>query len=67
MQGMRRRQFEQGSINGWMVGTIGFLVLTLIAGAVAAWMFVEYTREKTGVDAKVASAVAKAVRKFAER
>jgi len=38
MQGMRRRQFEQGSINGWMVGTIGFLVLTLIAGAVAAWV-----------------------------
>jgi hypothetical protein cdiviTM7_01856 len=66
MQDMKRRQFEQGSINGWMVGTIGFLVLTLIAGAVAAWMFVEYTREKTGVDAKVASAVAKGKNEQAE-
>lgn len=63
---MKRRHYENGSVNGWMVGTIGFLVLTLIAGALAAWMYVEYTREKTGVDAKIASEVAKGKNEQAE-
>ncbi len=55
---MRNRK-EQGSVNGWMIGTIGCLVLFLIAGSLAIWMFMSYTQEKNNVDSKIAVEVAR--------
>ena len=55
---MRNRK-EQGSVNGWMIGTIGCLVLFLIAGSLAIWMFMSYTQEKNNVDSKIAIEVAR--------
>jgi len=55
---MRYRR-EQGSVNGWMVGTFGCLVLFLIAGSLAIWAYMQYSHEKNNVDSKVAIEVAK--------
>ena len=48
-----RERFEQGSANGWMIGTIGCLVLFLIAGALAIWVYMLYVQEKSDVSGKV--------------
>ena len=53
-----QRREEQGSVNGWMIGAIGCLVLFLIAGSLAIWAFMAYTQEKSNVDSKIAHAVA---------
>ena len=58
---MRRQRIgERGVVNGWMIGTIGCLVLFLIAGSLAIWMFMSYTQEKNNTDSAVEVAVAKA-------
>ena len=56
---MTRYKSERGSVNGWMVGTIGCLILFLIAGSLAIWAYMQYSREKSSVDSKVAIEVAK--------
>ena len=56
----RQRISESGVVNGWMIGTIGCLVLFLIAGSLAIWMFMSYTQEKNNTDSTVEVAVAKA-------
>jgi len=56
----RRKNFEQGSVDGWMIGTIGCLVLFLIAGALAIWAFMAYTQEKSDVSGKIQLAETKA-------
>ena len=56
----KRKNFEQGSVDGWMIGTIGCLVLFLIAGALAIWAFMAYTQEKSDVSGKIQLAEAKA-------
>ena len=61
-----RNRSERGSVNGWMVGTIGCLILFLIAGSLAIWAYMQYSREKSSVDSKVASEVAEGRRKQAE-
>lgn len=63
---MKKRIREQGAVNGWMVGTIGCLVLFLIAGSLAIWMYMMYAQEKGNVDGKVAVEVAKAKSEQAE-
>lgn len=70
-----RHNSERGLIDGWMISTIGLIVLTLATGAVAVWAYVNYNEQKTDVDGKVSIAVAEAKKeqadedekKFAER
>lgn len=57
---------ERGSVNGWMVGTIGCLILFLIAGSLAIWVYMQYSHEKSNVDSKVAIEVAKGKSEQAE-
>ncbi len=49
----QRKLYEQGSTNGWMIGTIGCLVLFLIAGGLAIWAYIAYVQESNNVDNKV--------------
>lgn len=63
---MTRDKSERGSVNGWMVGTIGCLILFLIAGSLAIWAYMQYSREKSSVDSKVAIEVAKGKSEQAE-
>lgn len=63
---MKKRIREQGAVNGWIVGTIGCLVLFLIAGSLAIWMYMMYTQEKSNVDGRIAVEVAKAKSEQAE-
>ena len=63
---MTRDKSERGSVNGWMVGTIGCLILFLIAGSLAIWAYMQYSREKSRVESKVAFEVAKGRKEQAE-
>ena len=63
---MTRDKSERGSVNGWMVGTIGCLILFLIAGSLAIWAYMQYSRAKSSVDSKVAIKVAEGKREQAE-
>ena len=63
---MKRDKKERGSVNGWMVGTIGCLILFLIAGSLAIWAYMQYSHEKSNVDSRVAIEVAKAKSEQAE-
>ena len=63
---MKRDKKERGSVNGWMVGTIGCLILFLIAGSRAIWVYMQYSHEKSNVDSKVAIEVAKGKSEQAE-
>lgn len=63
---MTRDKSERGSVNGWMVGTIGCLILFLIAGSLAIWAYMQYSREKSDVNSKVAIKVAEGKREQAE-
>ena len=63
---MTRDKSERGSVNGWMVGTIGCLILFLIAGSLAIWAYMQYSREKSSVNSKVAIKVAEGKREQAE-
>ena len=63
---MTRDKSERGSVNGWMVGTIGCLILFLIAGSLAIWAYMQYSREKSRVGSKVAIKVAEGKREQAE-
>lgn len=66
---------ERGSVDSWMIATIGLVVLVVAVGALAVWALVNYNDQKTDVDAKISSAVAVARKeqadsdevKFAER
>lgn len=57
---MKSRQNEHGSVNGWMIATIGLIVLFLAAVAFGVWVYLNYQDQKTDVDSRVASAVAAA-------
>lgn len=71
----RLRNKQQGSISGGVVAIVLLgLGLAILAG-LAIWLFIQYSEQKSNVDAKIEAAVAKAVRdtqeeddkKFAER
>lgn len=63
---VKRDKKERGSVNGWMIGTIGCLILFLIAGSLAIWAYMQYSHEKSNVDSKVAIEVAKGKSEQAE-
>ena len=66
---------ESGHVNGWLITTIGLIVLSLGAIAAAVWAYMSYTEQKTNVDGKIDVAVITAKKdqadsdeaKFAER
>ena len=53
-----RNPRENGSVNSWMVATIGLILLTSIVTGLAIWAFMNYNDQKTNVDTKVDTAVA---------
>lgn len=62
MQTRNNRRFENGNVNGGMIAII-LLGLALVACVgLAIWLFVQYSDQKSNVDAKVEAAKAKAVR-----
>lgn len=62
MQTRNSRRFENGNVNGGMIAII-LLGLALVACVgLAIWLFVQYSDQKSNVDAKVEAAKAKAVR-----
>ena len=75
MKSKRIAAYDKGVVDGWMISTIGLIILVLGAGSLAIWAYVNYTEAKTDIDGKVAAAVAEAKRaqaeedeaKFAER
>lgn len=52
-----RNTSDNGSANGWMVATIGLILLTSIVTGLAIWSFMGYNDQKTNVDNKIATAV----------
>lgn len=57
---------QRGAIDGWMISTIGLIVLVLGAGSLAIWALLNYQEQKTNVEGKVAEAVALAKKEQAE-
>lgn len=59
---VHRHKKERGAIDGWMLSTIGLIILCIGAGSLAIWAYLNYQEQKTNVDGKVDVAVAEAVR-----
>ena len=62
----RKYGYSRGEVDGWMISTIGLIVLVLGAGSLAIWALLGYQEQKSNVDGKVAAAVAEAEKKQAE-
>ena len=63
---MKRTTHQKGAIDGWMISTIGLIVLVLGAGSLAIWSLLNYQEQKTNVDGKIAEKVALAKKEQAE-
>lgn len=61
-----RRMYERGEINGWMMSTIGLIVLVIATAAFAIWAYVNYDDYKTNTDSKIAIAEAEARKEQAD-
>lgn len=57
MKANMKRKFVSGGADGWLVAAIGFIILSVVAGALAVWVYILYSNEKTDVDSKIAIAV----------
>ncbi len=57
---MKKSHLERGYVNGWMISTVGAVMLFLVAGALAIWAYMAYSQEKNTVNAQVQVAEAKA-------
>ena len=44
---------ENGFANGWMIATIGLIVVVSIVAGLAVWSYINYNDQKTNVDTKV--------------
>jgi hypothetical protein len=58
--------FKRGSVDSWMISTIGLLVAVLGLIALSVWLFINYTDQKDNVDSKVSTAVSTAVKAKAD-
>ena len=56
------RNFVKGGADGWMIAAIGFIVLFLVAGALAVWAYLSYDTAKTDVEGQIQTAVTEAKR-----
>lgn len=61
-----RTSSQRGAVNTQLVVIIGLLVLTVGMSGLSAWLFVQYTDQKTNVDSKIAVAEAAAKKQQAE-
>ncbi len=72
---MKKSNYDNGSVNGWMIAAISLIVVSVGLAAFGIWSFMNYNQQKTNVDTKINSAVATAEKnqadadeaKFAER
>lgn len=72
---MKVRRYQKGEVDGWMISTIGLIILVLGTGSLAIWALLNYQEQKTNVNTKVDAAVNLAKKdqaeadeaKFAER
>ena len=58
--------YNRGAVDGWMVSTIGLIVLVLGAGSLAIWGWLNYQEAQTNLDGKIDLARAEAKREQAE-
>lgn len=71
----QRNRYHKGVVDGWMISTIGLIVLVLGFGSLAIWAYMNYNEAKTDLEGKTALAKAEAKKeqadedeqKFAER
>ncbi len=64
---VKHRQFSQhGGISTQLLVIIGLLVLIVGLTALSAWLYMQYTDQKTNVDSKISVAVAAAKKEQAE-
>lgn len=63
---MKLRRYEKGEVDGWMISTIGLIVLVLATGSLAIWALLNFQEQKTNVDSKVDAAVNLAKKEQAE-
>lgn len=61
-----KAKYNQGSADGWMIAAIGFIVLFLVSGALAAWAYISFDNERNNVNSKVQLAVTEAKREQSE-
>ncbi len=57
---------EKGSLKSWMIISIASIFLFIVAVAFAGWFYLQYTDQKTNVDAKIDKAVVNAKKKQAD-
>lgn len=62
----RTTTYNKGVVDGWMLSTIGLIILVLGAGSLAIWAYMNYNQAKTDVDGQIATAVSEARRDQAE-
>lgn len=58
--------YNKGVVDGWMISTIGLIILVLGSGSLAIWAYMNYNEAKTDIDGKVALAQAEAKKEQAE-
>lgn len=56
----------RGAINGQLLAIIGLLVLVVALSGLTAWLYVQYSEQKTNVDGKITLAEAAAQKKQAD-
>ncbi|PIZ61195.1 hypothetical protein COY18_00235 [Candidatus Saccharibacteria bacterium CG_4_10_14_0_2_um_filter_41_11] len=57
---------ESGFMNGWMITTIGLIIVIAIVAGLAVWSYINYNDQKTNVDTKIDAAVATAKKEQAD-
>lgn len=60
------RRYERGGVNGPLIAIILMSVGMVALGALAVWLYLQYTDQKTNVDGKVGLAVAAAKKEQAD-
>ncbi len=58
--------YDKGAVDGWMISTIGLIILVLGSGSLAIWAYMNYNEAKTDIDGKIALAEAEAKKEQAE-
>lgn len=60
------QRYEKGEVSGWMIATIGLIVLVIGLGSLSIWALLNFQEQKTNVDGKVDAAANEAKREQAE-
>jgi hypothetical protein len=57
---------EKGSVKSWMISTISLIVVVVGLIILSAWLYMQFTEQKTDVDGKIDTAVATAKKEQAD-